>query len=146
MATTVAGATAGGGKKGSERSVFVQAEEERQNNGQTATAEYVRAERAVFRTEYKQSNENPKGKVISLGATIHKKPPVFCRRGYVFRLFPSFEGKYLRFYLSNIIVFLLFTICVKITVVEIKFSFFRFILLRKLKKCGIIDEIRGEYC
>ena len=53
-ATTTAAATvAGRGKKGSKRTILIQAEKERYDDGQTAAAEYVRAEQSVFRAEDK---------------------------------------------------------------------------------------------
>ena len=73
-------------KKGSQRAVSVQTEKQGGDDGQSATAENVGAEEAVFRAENKQSDKDPKGDIITLGATIHKKPPVSCRRGYVIRL------------------------------------------------------------
>ena len=88
MTTTAAIAViARRGKKGSKRSVSVQTEKQGGDDGQSATAENIGAEEAILRAEDKQSDKNPKGDVITLGATIHKKPPVSCRRGYVFRLF-----------------------------------------------------------
>ena len=60
--------------------LFVQTEQEREDNRQSATAEDVRTEETVFRAENKQCDQNPKGDVVTLGATIHKKPPVFRRR------------------------------------------------------------------
>lgn len=51
--TTAASAGAGRGEKGSKRTVLIQAEKKRQNDRQTAAAEYVRAEQAVFRAEDK---------------------------------------------------------------------------------------------
>ena len=54
-ATAVAVATAitARRQKGRERAVFIQAVKERQKNRKTATAEKVRAEKSVFRAEYK---------------------------------------------------------------------------------------------
>ena len=75
------------GKKGSQRSVFIQTEKQGGDDGQSATAENIGAEEAILRAEDKQSDKNPKGDVITLGATIHKKPPVSCRRGYVLRFY-----------------------------------------------------------
>lgn len=87
--TTAVAAVATRGKKGSQRSVFIQTEKQGDDDGQAATAENIGAEEAVFRAENKQSDKDPKGDVITLGATIHKKPPVSCRRGYVLRLLCS---------------------------------------------------------
>ncbi len=53
------------------RSVFIETEKKSQQNRQTATAENVGAENAVFRAEYKQRNKYPKGYVVTLSATIH---------------------------------------------------------------------------
>ena len=82
--TTAVAAVATRSKKGSQRSVFIQTEKQGDDDGQAATAENIGAEEAVFRAENKQSDKDPKGDVITLGATIHKKPPVSCRRTYVF--------------------------------------------------------------
>ena len=62
-----------------ERAVFIQAVQKRNDDGKRATAQNVRTENPVFRAEYKQSDKDPKG-YVTLGATIHKKPPVFRRR------------------------------------------------------------------
>ena len=61
-------------------SVFIKAEQQRDNDGQSAATENVRAENPVFRAENEQSDKNPKGH-ITLIATSHKIPPVFRRRG-----------------------------------------------------------------
>ena len=82
IAAAVARAATRRGEERRQRSVFIQAEKERDDYGQTATAQNVGTERAVLRTEHEQSDENPKGNV-TLIATSHNKPPVFCRRGYV---------------------------------------------------------------
>ena len=76
-------ATAGRGKQSGQRSVFVQTEKQSDYNGQSAAVKNTGTECAVFRTENKQSDKDPKG-YVTLGATIHKKPPVSCRRTYVF--------------------------------------------------------------
>ncbi len=55
-----------------ESAVFIQAEEQSDKNGKPATAKQVGAEDTVLRAEYEQSNENPKGYVITLVATSHK--------------------------------------------------------------------------
>ena len=75
----MAAAVAVGGKKGRKRSVLIKAIQKRYDDGQATAAQNVRAENAVFRTEYKQSDKYPKGD-IPLRATIHKIPPVFRRR------------------------------------------------------------------
>ncbi len=50
-------------QNGGKRSVFIQTEKQGDKDGQTATAENIRAENSVFRAEYEQSDENPKGGV-----------------------------------------------------------------------------------
>ena len=91
--------------RGSEQScksaVFIKAENESNDDRQAASAEYAHVAATVFRAKNKQSDKDPKGH-ITLRTTIHKKPPVSCRRGYVLRLFIplTFYGEYLRFYLS----------------------------------------------
>ncbi len=77
-------AVARGSKNGRKGAVFIQAEKESDDNRQSATTQHVRA--ATVLTENKQSDKNPKGS-ITLGATIHKKPPVSYRRICI-RLFP----------------------------------------------------------
>jgi hypothetical protein len=67
----VARAPARRGKNGSERTVFVKAEKQRNDDGQTAAAQYVRVNKAVLRAENEQCNKNPKGNV-TLIATSHK--------------------------------------------------------------------------
>ena len=59
------------GEQRRQRTVFIKAEEERDNNRQTTAVKKICAESTVFRADYKQSNKNPKG-YVSLGATIHK--------------------------------------------------------------------------
>jgi hypothetical protein len=59
------------GKQRRQRTVFIKAEEERDNNRQPTAVKDICAKSTVFRTDYKQSDKNPKG-YISLGATIHK--------------------------------------------------------------------------
>ena len=76
-------------KQRSQRAVSIKTEEQSCDDRQSASAENIRAEEPVFRTENKQSDKDPKGYVTTLGATIHKKPPVSCRRGYVLRLLCS---------------------------------------------------------
>ena len=49
----MAAAVARRGEQGSERAVFVETEEKRQNDGQSASAEQVGTEETVFRTENK---------------------------------------------------------------------------------------------
>ncbi len=51
--------------------VFVKAEKEGNHDRQATAIKDARTERAVFRAENKQSNQNPKG-YVSLGATVHK--------------------------------------------------------------------------
>jgi hypothetical protein len=68
-------AIARGRQDSRKRTILIQTEKKRRNNRQTATVENVRTENAVLRTEYKQSDKNPKGG-ITLVATSHKKPPV----------------------------------------------------------------------
>ena len=80
-ATAVAAVTRRGEDCG-QRTVLVQTEKQSDNDRQATAAKNVRAEETVFRAEDKQSDENPKG-AVTLIATSHKKPPVFCRRGYV---------------------------------------------------------------
>ena len=64
--------------------VFVEAEKECRHDGQPTAVKDTRTECAVFRTENKQSNKNPKG-YVSLVATIHRKPPVFAAGRMYFR-------------------------------------------------------------
>ncbi len=45
------------------RTVLPKAEKQSRYNRQPATAKYVGTENSVFRTEYQQSNQNPKGRV-----------------------------------------------------------------------------------
>ena len=59
------------GEQGRQGTVFVEAEEECDNDWQATTVKDTRTEAAVFRAENKQSDKNPKG-YVSLGATIHK--------------------------------------------------------------------------
>ena len=54
-----------------ERAVFVKAEQQSNENRQSATAKNVGTENTVFRAENEQSNQYPKGD-ITLRATIHK--------------------------------------------------------------------------
>ena len=56
-----------------ERPVLIKAIQERDNYGKTATAQETAGREAVFRTEHRNSDENPKGRVIILHATIHKR-------------------------------------------------------------------------
>ena len=51
--------------------VFVKAEKKSNHDRQATAVKDARTERAVFRAENKQSNQNPKG-YVSLGATVHK--------------------------------------------------------------------------
>ena len=69
--TTATTATARRGKQRGKRSVFVKAEQQSNHDRQPATVEDTRADRAVFRTENKQCDKDPKG-YVTLGATIHK--------------------------------------------------------------------------
>lgn len=108
MAATAA---ARGSKQSRQRSVFVKAEKERDDDGQSAAAKDVRAERAVFRAENKQSDKNPKG-YVTLGATIHKIPPVSCRRTYVRIFFFRRSGRYPAVLSFYYIVFQNFGFCV----------------------------------
>ncbi len=62
-AVRAAVAAAGRRKDSGERSVFIQTEKQRDNDGQTAAAKNVRAEKAVFRAEHEQRNKNPKGAI-----------------------------------------------------------------------------------
>ena len=71
MTATSATASARRCENRRERSVFVKAEKESDQNRQTATVENVGAENTVFRAEYKQCNKYPKGYVVTLSATIH---------------------------------------------------------------------------
>ena len=82
-AGTAAVAVARRGKNTGKRTVLVKAEKQSDDNGKTATAKHVRAEDTVLRAENKQCDKDPKGYVVTLITTSHKKPPVFCRRGYV---------------------------------------------------------------
>ena len=70
------------GEKGRQRTVFVKTIQKRYDDGQAATAQHVRRKDAVFAAKYQKRNQNPKSGVTLLKA-IHKKPPVFYRRGYV---------------------------------------------------------------
>lgn len=54
-----------------ERPVLIKAIQERDNYGKPATAQESAGREAVFRAEYRNSDENPKGRVIILHATIH---------------------------------------------------------------------------
>lgn len=80
-ATTAVAAIATRGKKGSQRAVSVQTEKQGGDDGQAATAENIGAEEAVFRAENKQSDKDPKGDIITLGATIHKKTSCVLPQG-----------------------------------------------------------------
>lgn len=60
-----------------ERTVSVKAEQQSEDDGQTASAENVRTEYTVLRAKHKQSDKDPKGR-IALIATSHIKPPVFA--------------------------------------------------------------------
>ena len=64
-AAATAIATARRGQDGSERSVFIKAEQKRDDDGKTAAAERVGAENPVFRAEYKQSDKDPKGSITT---------------------------------------------------------------------------------
>ena len=64
-AVAVARAVASRRQNGRKRTVFVQAEQKRDQDGQTATVKDVGAEHTVFRAKYEQSNENPKGSVTT---------------------------------------------------------------------------------
>jgi hypothetical protein len=80
MAAAVAIAVARGRQNSRQRAVFVQAVQKSDKYGKSATAKQAGTEHAVFRPKYKQSDENPKG-YVTLTTTIHKKPPMFRRRG-----------------------------------------------------------------
>lgn len=82
-AAATATAVAGRGQNAGKRTVFIKAEKKGDNDGKTATAKHVRAEETVLRAKDKKRDKNPKGYVITLIATSHRKPPVFCRRVYV---------------------------------------------------------------
>ena len=82
-ARAVAVTAAGGRKDACKRTVFIKTEEQSDDNGKPATAENVGAEDTVLRAQHEQGDKDPKGYVITLIATSHKKPPVFRRRGYV---------------------------------------------------------------
>ena len=75
LAVTAAVAVTRRRQNSGECAVLVKAEKQGDDNGESTTAEDVRTENPVFRTEYKQSDKNPKGG-ITLVATSHKKPPV----------------------------------------------------------------------
>ena len=60
---TVAVTTARRRQDCGERTVLVKTVQERNEDRQSATAEDIRAERAVLRAEHEQRNENPKGGV-----------------------------------------------------------------------------------
>ncbi len=87
-------AAAVGGEKGRQRTVLVKTIQKRYDDGQAATAQHVRRKNAVFAAKYQKRNQNPKSSV-TLRKAIHKKPPVFYRRGYVI------IEKCLRFCISN---------------------------------------------
>ena len=63
--------TARRGKDACKSAVFVKAEKQRNDDGQTATAQYVRVDEAVLRAENEQRNKDPKGNV-TLIAKSHK--------------------------------------------------------------------------
>lgn len=67
---------------GRKRAVFIKAEQQRDDDGQSAAAEDVGTEHSILRAENEQCDKDPKGNV-TLIATSHIKPPVFRRRGYV---------------------------------------------------------------
>ena len=96
LTASIATAVARGRQNRGKRTVFIQAEKERDDNRQTATAENVRVTISVFRAKYEQSDKYPKGNVVTLSATIHKYLLCFaagiCNHIWI----------YLRFYLSNI--------------------------------------------
>ena len=95
-------ATAGRSEQGGQSPIFIKTEKQSDYDGQSAAVKDTGTEAAVFRAEYKQSDKDPKG-YVTLGATIHKKPPVSCRRTYVFwKCFCRFTAEPLRFYLSSI--------------------------------------------
>ena len=71
MAATAA-AIASGGEKGSKRAVLIKAEKQSDDDGQAASAEEIGTDKSVFWAKNKQSDKNPKGCIITLGATIHK--------------------------------------------------------------------------
>ena len=90
MAAAGATAVARWREDGRKCAVFIEAEQERRDDGQAATAEYVRAENTVLRAEDKQSDKNPKGG-ITLSATIHKNLLCFAA-GYVIKFGCRFGG------------------------------------------------------
>ena len=68
------------GKKRGQRSVFVQTIQERDDDGQTATTQNVRAEDTVLTAEYEKRNQNPESR-ITLRKAIHKENLLLDRRG-----------------------------------------------------------------
>ena len=82
LATAVAVTVTRRCQDGRKRAVFIKAEQQRDDDGQSAAAEDVGTEHSVLRAENEQCDKDPKGNV-TLIATSHIKPPVFRRRGYV---------------------------------------------------------------
>ena len=119
------------------RTVLIKAEKESDDNGKTATAQDVRAEDTILRAKDKQCDKDPKGYVITLITTSHRKPPVFCRRVYVkFRnrlRFLIFLLHHIRFQRARVNIFQ-----VIIRKKAYFFAFCPFISLRKTKKCVIM--------
>ena len=110
--TAATTATARRGKQRGERSVFVKAEQQSNDDGQAATVKNTRTECAVFRTEDKQSDKDPKG-YVTLWATIHRN--LLCLaagRMYFGNCYRRVNGRapaVLSFYY---ILFYLFVLCV----------------------------------
>ena len=63
QSTAAVAAVAGRRQDGSERAVFVKAEQKRDDDGQSTAVKHVRAEEPVFRAENKQRDQNPKGRI-----------------------------------------------------------------------------------
>ena len=72
LAATAVLATARRRQKRTQRTVFIKAIKQCQNDGQPTAAQYVRAEDPVFAAENEKCNQNPKSRV-TLRKAIHKE-------------------------------------------------------------------------
>jgi hypothetical protein len=119
--------------------VFVEAEKECRHDRQPTSVKDTRTEYAVFRTENKQSNKNPKG-YVSLVATIHRKPPVFAA-GRMYFMCQRFALVACGFYFYYII-FQTAYFCVRLALKKVHFfTFFPIYFVAKIEKKRYNDII-----
>ena len=95
LAAAVTVAVARRGKQGRQGAVLIQTVQKGDDDRKGATAEQIATDGPVFIAKDEHGNQDPKG-TISLRTTIHKKPPVFCRR--ICRLIFCFPAGFVIFY------------------------------------------------